>query len=119
MSQRRRDQLTRDLFRDWLVDIVKWGLLYTPPFALIVTLFFDRYDDAVDFWRSFLKSMYIGEVVLIFSVTMSYILAVAESGLFKKLKRDLDLIDLARITMYGTIQSTYVKVKGLKFLNFD
>ena len=48
MSQRRRDQLTRDLFRDWLEDIVKWGLLFNPPFALTV-------------------------------------LAVAESGLFKKL----------------------------------
>ena len=113
MPKRRRDQLSRDLFQDLLKDIAKWGITFVPPSTLLVTLFFDRYDGWVDFFQSFLKSMYIGEVVLIVSVTMSYLLAVSEVVLFEKLGKSPP----ERSDIYHTMRSVIFLVPGL-FLAF-
>ena len=109
MPRKRRDHLSRDLFKDLLRDIAKWGITFVPPSTLLVTLFFDRYDGWSDFLNSFLKSMYIGEVVLIVSVTMSYMLAVGEVVLFQKLGKDPP----ERSDIYHTMRSVIFLVPGL------
>lgn len=113
MSRKRRDRLSRDLIKDLLKDIVKWGTTLVPSITLIATLFFDTYDGWADFSQSFLKSLYIGEVVLIVSFTMSYLLSVSEVALFQKLGKEPP----ERSVIFHSVRLVIFLVPGL-FLAF-
>jgi two-component sensor histidine kinase len=113
MPRGQRDQISFELLRDLLKDIAKWGLLYVPPSTLLVTLFFDRFHDVPSFFQSFLKSMYIGEFVLIFSLMMGYLLSIIESILFETFKKTPP----ERSDIFHAVRSLIFLVPGL-FLAF-
>jgi sensor histidine kinase YesM len=109
MKQQRRDQTGMNMLREYGKDLAKWGLLYAPAFSLVVTLLTDDHGNTKDVFRNWLRSVYIGEVVLIFCLTMSYLVSYGEALIFRHYKRPLP----DRSSLFHALRSMIFMLPGL------